>query len=190
MYSEVVSAAPPERPSVRMEFSAVLNANVATWYLRNPLFGNSRFVLALAGAELSVGCRAKGALFLDNFLARDGYKGNLSNLRLGSKCYVGESVYIDLAGPVDIGECAMISACCRLLTHQNAHRSPYVHERFPPRVAGVSIGAGSWVGAGATIMPGVMVGQESVVGAGALVVRDVRPRTLVVGSPARELRDL
>lgn len=168
----------------------MLNASCASSYLRNPIFGKSHLVLRLAGATLSRNCRIKGALFLDNYLRSDGYTGDLSNLTIGTRCYVGESVYIDLAGPVQIGQEAMVSACCRLLTHENAHRSPYVHRRFPPRIAGVQIAAGAWVGVGAIIMPGITVGREAVVGAGAVVVRDVRQRTLVVGSPGKEIREL
>ena len=44
------------------------------------------------------------------------------------------------------------------------------------------------VGGGAVLVPGVEVGEEAFVGAGAVVTRDVPPRSLVVGSPARELR--
>jgi acetyltransferase-like isoleucine patch superfamily enzyme len=46
------------------------------------------------------------------------------------------------------------------------------------------------VGAGAVLLPGVEVGEEAFVGAGAVVTRDVAPRTLVVGSPARFVREL
>jgi acetyltransferase-like isoleucine patch superfamily enzyme len=46
------------------------------------------------------------------------------------------------------------------------------------------------VGAGAILLPGVEVGVEAFVGAGAVVTRDVAPRSLVVGSPARHVRDV
>ncbi|MEA2459770.1 MAG: hypothetical protein QOC95_2742 [Thermoleophilaceae bacterium] len=46
------------------------------------------------------------------------------------------------------------------------------------------------VGAGAVLLPGVEVGEEAFVGAGAVVTRDVAPRSLVVGSPARHVRDV
>jgi acetyltransferase-like isoleucine patch superfamily enzyme len=44
------------------------------------------------------------------------------------------------------------------------------------------------IGGAAVLVPGVEIGEEAFVGAGAVVTRDVPPRTLVVGSPARELR--
>jgi UDP-2-acetamido-3-amino-2,3-dideoxy-glucuronate N-acetyltransferase len=46
------------------------------------------------------------------------------------------------------------------------------------------------VGAGAVLLPGVEVGAEAFVGAGAVVTRDVAPRSLVVGSPARHVREV
>ena len=46
------------------------------------------------------------------------------------------------------------------------------------------------IGAGAVIGPGVEVGEEAIVGAGAAVVARVAPRKVVVGVPARELRDV
>lgn len=49
----------------------------------------------------------------------------------------------------------------------------------------VRIGAGSWIGQGATILPGVTVGRHAVVAAGAVVTRDVPDYSVVAGVPAR-----
>ena len=46
------------------------------------------------------------------------------------------------------------------------------------------------IGAGAVLLPGIEVGEEAFVGAGAVVTRDVAPRSLVVGSPARHVREV
>jgi acetyltransferase-like isoleucine patch superfamily enzyme len=46
------------------------------------------------------------------------------------------------------------------------------------------------VGGGAILCPGVEIGEEAFVGAGAVVTKDVPARKLVVGSPARVLRDV
>ena len=45
-----------------------------------------------------------------------------------------------------------------------------------------------WIGAGAIIMPGVTIGNGAVVGAGSVVTKDVEPRTIVAGNPARFIR--
>ena len=55
---------------------------------------------------------------------------------------------------------------------------------------GPTIRRGARVGGGAILCPGVEIGEEAFVGAGAVVTKDVPPRKLVVGSPARVLRDV
>jgi acetyltransferase-like isoleucine patch superfamily enzyme len=55
---------------------------------------------------------------------------------------------------------------------------------------GPTIRRGARIGGGAIICPAVEIGEEAFVGAGAVVTRDVPARKLVVGSPARVLRDV
>jgi acetyltransferase-like isoleucine patch superfamily enzyme len=55
---------------------------------------------------------------------------------------------------------------------------------------GPTIRRGARVGAGAVLCPAVEIGAEAFVGAGAVVVKDVPPHALVVGNPARMLRDV
>ncbi len=55
---------------------------------------------------------------------------------------------------------------------------------------GPTIRRGARVGGGAILCPGVEIGEEAFVAAGAVVVRDVEPRALVVGNPARALREV
>ena len=61
-------------------------------------------------------------------------------------------------------------------------------ERRHELVKGPTIRRGARVGGGAILCPGIEIGEEAFVGAGAVVTRDVEPRMLVVGSPARVLR--
>ena len=56
--------------------------------------------------------------------------------------------------------------------------------------APIRIGRGLWIAAGAMVLQGVTVGDDAVVAAGAIVTRDVPPRTLVAGVPARVIRSL
>jgi acetyltransferase-like isoleucine patch superfamily enzyme len=50
---------------------------------------------------------------------------------------------------------------------------------------GPTLRQGARIGVNATIMPHVIIGENALVGAGSLVTRDVPPRTVVVGNPAR-----
>ncbi|HZG36461.1 MAG TPA: acyltransferase, partial [Gaiellaceae bacterium] len=63
-------------------------------------------------------------------------------------------------------------------------------ERRLALLKGPTIRRGARIGGGAILCPGVEIGEEAFVGAGAVVTRDVEPRALVVGNPARRLRDV
>jgi acetyltransferase-like isoleucine patch superfamily enzyme len=55
---------------------------------------------------------------------------------------------------------------------------------------GPTVRRGARVGGAVVLLPGVEVGEEAFVGAGAVVIADVPPRTVVVGVPARALRQV
>jgi len=55
---------------------------------------------------------------------------------------------------------------------------------------GPTIRRSARIGGGAILCPGVEIGEEAFVGAGAVVVRDVPARAVVVGNPARQLREV
>jgi acetyltransferase-like isoleucine patch superfamily enzyme len=63
-------------------------------------------------------------------------------------------------------------------------------EKRLEEMRGPTIRRGARVGGGAILCPGVEIGEEAFVGAGAVVTKDVPPRALVVGNPARVLREI
>jgi acetyltransferase-like isoleucine patch superfamily enzyme len=63
-------------------------------------------------------------------------------------------------------------------------------ERRHELIKGPTIRCGARVGGGAVLCPGIEIGEEAFVGAGAVVTKDVPPRVVVVGNPARILRDV
>jgi acetyltransferase-like isoleucine patch superfamily enzyme len=55
---------------------------------------------------------------------------------------------------------------------------------------GPTVRRGARIGAAAVLLPGIEVGEEAFVGAGAVVIRDVSARAVVVGNPARQIREV
>ena len=55
---------------------------------------------------------------------------------------------------------------------------------------GPTIRAGARIGVNATLLPHIVIGENSLVGAGSVVTRDVPPRTVVAGNPARVVGDV
>ena len=54
----------------------------------------------------------------------------------------------------------------------------------------VTIGDGVFVGAGAVILPRIKIGNWTVVGAGAVVTKNIPAGVIVVGNPARAIKEL
>lgn len=73
-----------------------------------------------------------------------------------------------------------------VLTNAKYPRSPSAKSEL----VGPTIEEYAKIGANATILPGITVGAHALVGAGSVVVRDVPPRAVVAGNPARILKPL
>jgi acetyltransferase-like isoleucine patch superfamily enzyme len=57
-------------------------------------------------------------------------------------------------------------------------------------LVGPVIKRGAKIGANSTILPGVVIGEHALVGAGSVVAKDVPPGAVVVGNPARVIRNI
>ena len=63
-------------------------------------------------------------------------------------------------------------------------------ERRLELMKGPTVRRGARVGGGSVLLPGIEIGEEAFIGAGAVVLRDVPPRAVMVGSPARQIREV
>lgn len=111
------------------------------------------------------------------------------NIRIGTRSFINYGgILLDVA-PITIGDEVLIATNVQILTATHpldaARRRAWWEYAKP-----ISIADGVWIGGGALILPGVTVGENAVVGAGAVVTRDVAPNTVVVGNPARVVREL
>ena len=108
------------------------------------------------------------------------------NIELAAEANIGFNCEIFSASRVRIGERALVAAYCYLIggDHDFGDASRPVLDQTR-RSAGITIGPGAWLGAGAKILDGVDVGANAIIGAGALVRESVPERSTAVGVPAR-----
>ncbi|HEX4098210.1 MAG TPA: acyltransferase [Caulobacteraceae bacterium] len=122
---------------------------------------------------------------------------------IGPEVYVGDDAIISAWTRIEIGEGTLIAHGAQVFdndTHPIDAAERRAHFRsilklgprrdFTIGARPVRIGRDCWLGFGAAVMKGVSIGDEAIVAAGAVVVSDVRSRTIVAGSPARQVRAL
>lgn len=111
----------------------------------------------------------------------------------GLNTHLDEGVFINAGcrfqdqGGIYIGDRALIGHNCVIAT-LNHDMDPAKRANLIP--APVRIGADAWLGSNVTVLPGVTIGEGAVVAAGAVVTRDVAPRTMVGGVPAKLIKEL
>jgi acetyltransferase-like isoleucine patch superfamily enzyme len=124
------------------------------------------------------------------------------------RCDIGDDVVIGRGSLVEndstVGARTKIQAMAYVTAHSTLEDDVFIapcvqtsNDNFMGRTEkrhalrrGPTIRRGARVGVGAVLCPGIEVGEEAFVGAGTVVVKDVPPRVVVVGNPARVLRDV
>ncbi|MER2510103.1 MAG: CatB-related O-acetyltransferase [Amaricoccus sp.] len=121
--------------------------------------------------------------------------GTINNVRFGRYCSVASGVVIGAhEHPTDwlttsrTAYYPQVNGWDDLIAGPAA---PSVHNRKRPFAAScpvTTIGADVWIGQGAFIKSGVTIGAGAIIGARALVIRDVAPYSIVVGTPGKVVR--
>jgi acetyltransferase-like isoleucine patch superfamily enzyme len=123
-------------------------------------------------------------------------------VRIGDDVVVGRGVLVE--NDTTIGALTKIQANAYITAYSTLEDNVFIApcvvttndnfmgrtERRHELTKGPTVRRGARVGGGAILCPGIVVGEEAYVGAGAVVTRDVDPRMLVVGNPARVLRSV
>jgi acetyltransferase-like isoleucine patch superfamily enzyme len=155
------------------------------------------------GGRLEVGFRWPGNFFEPTtFIVEDGGRCTVNgNFKIASGGWVvvGPGGHLDLKGGIGINLKSTLSCFERVTIGHDAHIGPEVlirdsdsHSTGEGRTSTkpITIGDHVLVGARAIILKGVTIGEGAVVAAGSIVTKDVEPRTLVAGNPARYVRDV
>jgi acetyltransferase-like isoleucine patch superfamily enzyme len=143
-------------------------------------------------------CKKKFGQFGTGSSIRPGaYCVSVSHIFLGNNITVrpGSMFFADDAsdnGSITIGDNVLIGSGVHIYVSTHKFSDPtknIFHQGFEPSL-GVVIESGCWVGANVIVLPGITIGENSVVGAGSIVTKDIPPRTLFAGNPARYIRDI
>jgi acetyltransferase-like isoleucine patch superfamily enzyme len=111
---------------------------------------------------------------------------NPRNVSIGDGCAFSAFVVLDAHDKISIGDHCIFAIRVSVSTATHDHTVAPVKSKTLTRP--VVIGNDVWFGAGATILPGVTIGDGAVIAAGAVVNKDVPPRAIVGGVPARILK--
>lgn len=114
-------------------------------------------------------------------IGRLNINGPSANLQIGGQCFIGSNVDFYLHERITVGQRVVINDGCLLLTGSHDVRDPDWNLTKAP----ITIHDYVWIARNAIILPGVTVGFGAVIGAGAVVSKDIPPRAVAVGNPAR-----
>lgn len=103
---------------------------------------------------------------------------------VGEYCKLETNVYLTAYSIVE--DRCFIAPCVATSNDNFVGRTK---ERFK-YFKGLTLRKGGRIGTNATILPGKEIGEDTLVAAGAVVTRDLRPRKVYAGVPAKELRDV
>ncbi len=109
------------------------------------------------------------------------------NIVLGKHVFINAGCKFQDQGGIVIGDGSLIGHNAVLVTIN--------HDQCPERrgdmlMKPIVIGKNVWLGANVTITQGVTVGDGAIIAAGAVVVKDVPPRTIVGGVPAKVIKSI
>lgn len=116
------------------------------------------------------------------------YLGAGTGFRVGERSQLGENARIDQN--VTLGNDVVMGPDVVIMTNAHAFEdldTPINRQGALP-IRPVVIGNDVWLGTRVIVMPGVTIGDHAVIGAGSIVTKDVPPKAVMVGNPARILR--
>jgi acetyltransferase-like isoleucine patch superfamily enzyme len=134
---------------------------------------------------------------------------NLYGCTIGDNCRI--NTFVEIQKNAVLGKNIKVSShtfICEGVTIEDdvfiGHNVSFINDKYPRAVNGqgtlqseadwqmvpTTVKRGATIGTGCTILCGVVIGENAMVGAGSVVVRDVPANAVVVGNPARVIREL
>lgn len=155
------------------------------------------------GAQIGSGCRigrikilwahqvaiGKDCVFEDSvFLKHNGAMKSGPGMIFGDRCFVGHACDFNIVGTLTVGADCMFASGCHVTDIHHEHSDHAVPmNRQPVHGRSITIADNVWIGTRAIVLGGVSIGEGAIIAAGAVVTKDVPPREIWAGVPARRV---
>lgn len=148
----------------------------------------------------------KGTVCAGHFI----FESTDGQVNIGDNCHIGASDFI-CSTEITIGSNTLVSYGCTIMDH-DSHSMDFqtrredvatefidfkngtggtAHKNWATvKKAPIRIGNDVWIGMHCIILKGVTIGDSAVIAAGAVVTKDIPPKTLYGGNPARLLKEI
>jgi len=168
-----------KKEGIKKIFSRFLNWGVDFWLMILnwitwcPFWTVRKFFFALSGVKMGKGAKLHcGCWFFSPW-----------KIKIGEGSIIGYRSFLDGRAPLEIGKHVDIASEVMIYNSEHDIHSEDMKAREEP----VRIGDYVFIGPRAIILPGVTIGKGAVVAAGAVVTKDVPPKTIVAGVPAKPI---
>jgi len=169
-----------------VDFSHIMNAQ-----LRMRGRAKTPFSVRLRGRVHLSGC---GEVVLGEGVSLNGTVVPIELVTYASgRIEIGNHTFINYGSSIAARASVKIGSYCHIgyytFVMDNGQHDVVRHSELPPSEP-VIIGDHVWIGSKVVVLPGVRIGSQSTIGAGSIVTKDVPPRCVAAGNPARVLRHL
>ena len=163
----------------------------AKWYLRAAnrvgqrvrVWGNP--VVKIYNGQLIIGERVR----LVSTIAPLELVANGGTLEIGNGSFINYGSSISASQLVRIGDRCTIGTYCMLMDNDFHRLEPEMRQEVPES-GSIILEENVWLGARVIVLKGVTIGAGSAIGAGSVVTKSVPPRCLAVGVPAKVIRSI
>lgn len=149
-------------------------------------------VLILGGSNITIGkqCHIQSRTVLSTW---DNGANTPSKLLICDGVNIGEGCHLTAVNSITIGKGSLLGKYVTVTDNSHGQMIadeagvvPYRRKVFSK--GPVVIGERVWIGDKATILPGVTIGDDAIIGANSVVSKDIPPRTVVAGVPAKVIK--
>jgi maltose O-acetyltransferase len=112
----------------------------------------------------------------------------------GGTLEIGDGAFINYGCSIAATRLVSIGPKCTIgpytiIMDNDYHRLEPERRNERPESAPIVLEQNVWLGARVIVLRGVTIGADSVIGAGSVVTRDMPPRSLAVGAPAKVIKE-